>query len=81
MSGFGFVLNFKWPGVFSDFVTVLDGLNLNLFRVAPFECYFPGTGFFADLVVSTMYPIVLSIILIYLDWYWRARARIHVHVH
>ena len=75
VSGFGFVLSFKFPGIFNDVLNIADGLNLNLFKVAPFPCFFPETGFFEDLVVSTMYPIILSMVLLSLHWWTNRRKK------
>ena len=67
VSGFGFALAFRFPEPYTSFVggleSLTDTVSLNLFSMAPTECYYYGTNYFTNLVFSTMYPIVLSVIL------------------
>ena len=64
VGGLGFVLAVSFPEPYTSFVdglnSITEVLSLNVFSMAPFECYYYGT----NLVFSTMYPIALSVILI-----------------
>jgi len=70
VGGFGFVLNVTFPEPYPTFMkgleSIMDTVSLNLFSMAPVECFAERTDFFVDLVFSTMYPLLVSAVLLFL---------------
>ena len=64
VSGLGFVLDFEFPEEFTAFTNALAVFNISFFAMAPFECWFPESDFFADLVFTTLWPVGTAFILL-----------------
>ena len=64
VSGLGFVLDFEFPEDFTAFTNALAVFNISFFAMAPFECWFPESDFFADLVFTTLWPVGTAFILL-----------------
>ena len=58
------MLDFEFPEEFTAFTNALAVFNISFFAMAPFECWFPESNFFADLVFTTLWPIGTAFILL-----------------
>ena len=75
LSGFGFVLDVRFPNPYSSVAAALGNLNLSFFQLAPVECTFPDSNFFTDLAFSTSWPIVVAVVLLSLHVRNRANTQ------
>ena len=64
ISGFGFVLDVRFPDPYSSVAAAFGNLNLNFFQLAPIECTYPESNFFTDLAFSTTWPILVAVVLL-----------------
>ena len=53
----------QWPAAFTSLAGTLGNVNLNIFSVVDIECVNKDTTFYTTLVVTLLFPVVVSIVI------------------